>query len=212
MPAQRVGWSGQEVGWGHRWDSQPKLAKWIFCTVCCVCRNKNWGRGRRKGFFLLPVCLLFGDWWDIGLPVRCGEQFPSLVGCFGLFFPFLPLLNHLYLNPYVFVLLLFLFSPLSRCGVGWASSSVAAWLLARVSPPQHFAQTPKNGIEARSSSMLWFCGNSAHWINQCCERSLCPVFLEVILVTWYRIFLWKLHTALYSLLKIHLAREKPRKT
>ena len=59
--------------------------------------NKNWGRGRRLGFFS-PKWLLFGDWLGISLPVGGAERFPLL----RLFFTFLHLLNCFCLDPLIF--------------------------------------------------------------------------------------------------------------
>lgn len=120
MPAQRVGCSGQEVGWGHRWDSRPKLAKWIFCTVCCVCRNKNWGRGRRKGFFCFQ-CVFF---LEIGGTLVClwdvVNSFLSFAcGLFWWFFSFPSSIKPSISQPVCFrTLVVSVFSPVPLwCGV-----------------------------------------------------------------------------------------------
>lgn len=143
-------------------------------------------------FVLLPRCPLFGDW----SPVQWAISLPSLVCVWlvlvwdGLVFFFLASSVKLSLSqPLSFLTVVPVFSCIPLLW-WWTGGFVTAWLMAKVIPPQHFAQTPKNMIDGRCSSTFWFYGNGAHWINQWCGRYLCPMLMGVLLVPWYRIFSW----------------------
>lgn len=131
-PQSRVrGWEMTELGhltWTGQRDS-------LYNTESCSA-IKTGAVEEGKVCVCLPRWLLLLGWASI-----CLWDLLYVCFCAAYFLPFFPslmhLLNRLYLDPQVFLLLLFLVSPpFHGGGWKWPSSSVDAWLLAGARPPQ----------------------------------------------------------------------------
>lgn len=121
-PCSEQAEGGQEVGRGQSQESWCQLAKGIFHTL--LCQAQQWKLEVEQGgeWVWLPRCLLLIEWLSIVWLVGGGEWLPFYHFFFS--FSFLLLLNCLCLDPGVFLLLFFLFPPLSH----WTERG-AVWVL-----------------------------------------------------------------------------------
>lgn len=129
--------------------------------------NRNWGRGRRWWWhfgFKGGRCSEPGARLGIGLLMRGGEWLQHL-----FFFSFIHLL---YMNPWVLLLLLFLFSPRSCRVEDWMSACVSTWLLARVNSQfqtmwlysQNIIWKFWSSLTSLNRPLTWL-NNSTDWIG-----------------------------------------------
>lgn len=122
-------WAGskQEVGRGHSWESWSKLAKYInavpYNSAIILRVEREKGRGLSSNVVVA--------WLDTDLLV--------MGGLCVTFCCFLQLLNRLYLDPRVFLFLLFPSRTGERNG-GGASGWLGAWLLTGINSPQLWVQ------------------------------------------------------------------------